>query len=921
MFDSFKDHGFLSVSEKADRETLNTIEDCYYAEDNFDPKEYELQKLLSSQNGNPFLNLSDVIARHDRLNTQLTAVSKRVSKLVLENSSSYTAELQRVTVLTSALECSIETCHTARRNLRRAQYQITTRNLGLIRNAMRKQQWINVLRNIEKLKKLHSIDQKLKEMVKQEDFVGAIQLCSQCGNTVLHYKEYQCIGDLSTKLQDTLDFIEESIDVTLAKLCSNFNPHTYQRLLNAYRLLGKSLTFMDQLQMHFVNVVQTRTLEILLKTIGSTNNDPSLSSYIDLCKMIPEESFYSCLHELNVCFWQIIKSYKLIWLWHEKNPASIEATKDDRPEPSQDFLIQKLESGSSRLWNEIQQKMKTFLLENNMTHFKFEAFIQVLKVINRLMEIGEQFCQSDSSILQEAMRRQSVVYFRSYHNGRLDELKMFLENETWQRCPVKSTFHITQLHEFRFLRETQSFSSDLATSTSFNQKFDLDLFDRYLYTEREHPFDLDQTQTTISSSPSQYSDTNSLDVDDGNIINGNSYNERRIRSNSNSSTDSDIENDNNQRKRSSTHLNHSRYHDDKTGSTIITNTTLNVTRLFGRYMEMIEMLKPIAFDVIICMTQLFDYYLYTVYTLFACDMNEIPVDALSTRLRFTIKRISDNLIANSDSEAAHHEKIAAAHLSPLVDINSPTSVLYGLPQRIVAAESLVFLAEQFDFLLPYLKLMIPTDRHTFLTQFYSQTIQVTHELRIPIYHNVSANVLDYMSIALMISKVNWDIGEILTQHNVYVDILANELQTFQNRFDQINQQLLPIPKAVYRTIWDQILDKIFYTMVEGYANAKRCSNEGRALMQLDFQQLLRRLERIIEDLKPLPHKEFVENYIKAYYLPEQSIDQWIRDNTMYTIKQRMALVTMMSHLSKKKRAQLTQHLEEQDRSRTPVLTS
>lgn len=117
--------------------------------------------------------------------------------------------------------------------------------------------------------------------------------------------------------------------------------------------------------------------------------------------------------------------------------------------------------------------------------------------------------------------------------------------------------------------------------------------------------------------------------------------------------------------------------------------------------------------------------------------------------------------------------------------------------------------------MPYLKLLIPTERHVFLTQFYSQTIQVTHELRIPIYHNVSANVLDYMSIALMISKVNWDIGEILTQHNVYVDIIANELQSFRNRFDQINEQWLPVPKAVYKTIWDQILDKIFYTMVEG----------------------------------------------------------------------------------------------------------
>ncbi len=43
LLSSFQDHGFISVSEKADRETLNTIEDKYYIEDDFDPKEYELQ--------------------------------------------------------------------------------------------------------------------------------------------------------------------------------------------------------------------------------------------------------------------------------------------------------------------------------------------------------------------------------------------------------------------------------------------------------------------------------------------------------------------------------------------------------------------------------------------------------------------------------------------------------------------------------------------------------------------------------------------------------------------------------------------------------------------------------------------------------------------------------------------------------------
>ena len=104
-------------------------------------------------------------------------------------------------------------------------------------------------------------------------------------NNYLLIKTNFYFRDLSTKFQDTLDFIEESIDVTIAKICLNFNSHIYQRLLNAYHLLEKSLTFMDQLQMHFINVVQTRTLEILLKHIGIDKNERNLSSYSDLCKV------------------------------------------------------------------------------------------------------------------------------------------------------------------------------------------------------------------------------------------------------------------------------------------------------------------------------------------------------------------------------------------------------------------------------------------------------------------------------------------------------------------------------------------------------------------------------------------------------------------------------------------------------------
>ena len=48
-------------------------------------------------------------------------------------------------------------------------------------------------------------------------------------------------------------------------------------------------------------------------------------------------------------------------------------------------------------------------------------------------------------------------------------------------------------------------------------------------------------------------------------------------------------------------------------------------------------------------------------------------------------------------------------------------------------------------------------------------------------------------------------------------------------------------------------------------------------MQLDFQQFLMKLERLT-DLRPIPDKEFVETYIKAYYLTENDMEQFIKNH-------------------------------------------
>lgn len=50
-------------------------------------------------------------------------------------------------------------------------------------------------------------------------------------------------------------------------------------------------------------------------------------------------------------------------------------------------------------------------------------------------------------------------------------------------------------------------------------------------------------------------------------------------------------------------------------------------------------------------------------------------------------------------------------------------------------------------------------------------------------------------------------------------------------------------------------------------------------MQLDFTQLQSKFEKI-SGLRPMPHREYVEAYVKAYYLPEIELEKWIKEHSV-----------------------------------------
>lgn len=63
---------------------------------------------------------------------------------------------------------------------------------------------------------------------------------------------------------------------------------------------------------------------------------------------------------------------------------------------------------------------------------------------------------------------------------------------------------------------------------------------------------------------------------------------------------------------------------------------------------------------------------------------------------------------------------------------------------------------------------------------------------------------------------------------------------------------------------------------------KKCSNGGRALMQLDYTQFVSKLEKLTT-LRPIPKKDFVDLYVKAYYLQENALEEWIKQHAEVSI--------------------------------------
>ncbi len=101
--------------------------------------------------------------------------------------------------------------------------------------------------------------------------------------------------------------------------------------------------------------------------------------------------------------------------------------------------------------------------------------------------------------------------------------------------------------------------------------------------------------------------------------------------------------------------------------------------------------------------------------------------------------------------------------------------------------------------------------------------------------------------------------EVQSQHSDYVDFLLRQLQSFSQQVGR-TAAAVPLTADLHRLLWTLAVKIASGIFVEGFAAAKKCTNEGRALMQLDYRQFVLKTEAM-SGLRPLPYQAGLEKNV------------------------------------------------------------
>lgn len=349
---------------------------------------------------------------------------------------------------------------------------------------------------------------------------------------------------------------------------------------------------------------------------------------------------------------------------------------------------------------------------NDMMEFISDSVISQLCTnydLNTYPELRDAYNLLDR---RELLVDRALNFFTSFHSSAVEELKMFLANESWEMLPVKSDFNVMQLKEFAFLREStpnkDSFEDLFGAEDNHQQQAE-----QSSYFDQPDALPLDRISLSSDSDLDSELDKDYVDEDEVMTVAATSLTNNNtmggVGDGSGISTGV-----------GATSSKSSNYRLTRSMGPVLTNSSLNVLRLAGRYIQKMNVLGPISFEILMNIYKLLDQYIIFVFKKFGSDDDKKLKDVIASLReslisdRTTIDNASEMLskqakISSNDQAKHNNNNQQQQQQPPTID-----------PKKAVAIESLIFLVNQLWNLHEYLITLISPEQQAQLREQFSR---------------------------------------------------------------------------------------------------------------------------------------------------------------------------------------------------------
>ncbi|KAG6976412.1 hypothetical protein JG688_00001411 [Phytophthora aleatoria] len=543
------------------------------------------------------------------------------------------------------------------------------------------------------------------------------------------------------------------------------------------------------------------------------------------------------------------------------------------------------------VWENIQHNVLEMVEKLDMTYgYKMEHIIALSLATTTFTEIGEEFTGAPSSKIRSVLRVKCEQYLHAFHDDNIELARMLLDTENWLRVAASTTDGDDNAGLLRLIEKRSGYY--------FERKVRGDLAANPIYSRRVFP--------SFHSEGNPFSAANSMEW--LSMKQGIRFHHETIGAN-NSEKISPRVGDNQELP----------VMDPNESEFVLTSSSLaGFVRLCGVYLKMMEHLPHIAWDVFRSLNNLFEFNLYAVFTNFiaADDITQlfrgrggglIKKDATRWNgLRTGICRIADEINAGEVllQSSAIIYPAASSDKGRLDQQNSPMSRkvtlrkvtrtpaavedadegnLYALAERSIACEAIVGQSRLLNAIEDLARSYLPDRYLCLMDEVYERNRTMSRELRSFMYSSIATRLVDIPALLDSVSAVSWDIPYISDQHNEYVVHLVQKCGEAWGGLQILADGSIPMDAR--EDIWAEMVQVIMDTLLQAFSTVSKPTPQGRALMLLDLHALQNGLDLINHvSSRTVPRgREYVGNYVKAFYYDEDELLEWVQANkTLYS---------------------------------------